>query len=127
MTSMSVLSTGYRGNANWRDMSEFAVHFTKPAEPTSAYDVIMKILWEGRIQPSGPFGAARNLVELADSQKSACFSEIPLDLLERLVTRRSLYGIGFRQDFLIGQGGALVWYLDKDSPAASSFQGLVRQ
>src|SRR4051812_10602931 len=41
---MSVLSTGYRGNADWRDMSEFAVHFTKPSLTASEYEVIMKIL-----------------------------------------------------------------------------------
>jgi hypothetical protein len=124
---MSVLSIGYRGNTNWRDMSEFAVHFTKPSTTNSAYDVILKILWEGRILPSGPFGAAKNLAEVVESQKSACFSEIPLDLLERLVARRSLYGIGFRQDVLTNRGGARVWYLDKGGPAADSFQALVRQ
>jgi hypothetical protein len=124
---MSVLSTGYRGNATWRDMSEFAVHFTKPSPTASAYEVIMKILWEALIAPTGPFGAAKNLTELGDSQKSACFSEIPLDLLERLVNRRSLYGIGFRQDFLISRAGARVWYLDRDGPRAESFQRLVRE
>ena len=68
-------------------MSEYAVHFTKAAEPASEYDVMLKILSEGRIIPGGPFGAARNLPELSESQKSACFSEIPLDLLERLIER----------------------------------------
>jgi hypothetical protein len=88
---------------------------------------MLKILWEGRILPSGPFGAVRNEHELAESQKSACLSEVPLDLLARLVARRSHYGIGFRQDFLVNHGGGRVWYLDKDGPAAAAFQELVRE
>ena len=71
---MSALSTGYRGNSDWRDMSEFAVHFTKASPTASEYEVIMKILWEGTILPAGPLGAAKNLTELGDTQKSACFS-----------------------------------------------------
>jgi hypothetical protein len=117
---------GYRGNPDWRDMSEYAVHFTKASGTTSAYDVMLKILWEGRIEPTGPLGAARNLTELAESQRSACFSEIPLDLLARLIARRSLYGIGFRQDFLGDHGGARVWYLDKGGAAAEAFKETVR-
>jgi hypothetical protein len=123
---MATLSTGYRGNPDWRDMSEYAVHFTKASATTSAYDVMLKILGEGQIEPTGPLGAARNLTELGDSQKSACFSEIPLDLLARVIARRSLYGIGFRQDFLINHGGARVWYLDKDGSASAAFQEAVR-
>jgi hypothetical protein len=107
-------------------MSEYAVHFTKGAVADSAYDVMLKILWEGRILPGGPWGTARSLAELGDSQKSACFSEIPLDLLSRLIERRSLYGIGLHQRVLVERGGARVWYLDKDSPAAVSFQAIVR-
>lgn len=123
---MAILATGYRGNPDWRDMSEYAVHFTKASPTLSAYDVMMKILWEGRIQATGPLGAARHLAELGDSQKSACFSEIPLDLLARLIARRSLYGVGFRQDVLVNHGGARVWYLDRDGPAAAAFQEVVR-
>jgi hypothetical protein len=108
-------------------MSEYAVHFTKASPPLSAYDAMLSILWDGMINPTGPLGAARNLEELGASQWSACFSEIPLDLLVRLIDRRSLYGIGFREDFLVDQGGARVWYLDKDGPAAESFTETVRE
>lgn len=108
-------------------MSEYVVHFAKAARSADEYSVMLKILSEGRILPSGPFGAARKLRELGDSQRSACFSEIPLDLLERLIKRRdSLYGVGFRQDLLTAKGGARVWYLDKDGSAAGSFQTVVR-
>ncbi|HXH35940.1 MAG TPA: hypothetical protein VNJ54_16290 [Plantibacter sp.] len=108
-------------------MSEYVVHFTKPSAVRSAYDVMISILSEGVIRVGGPFGAARNVEGLGDSQRSACFSEIPLDLLYRLVERRSLYGIGFRQDFLMHSGGARVWYLDKGGLAATAFQGAVYQ
>jgi hypothetical protein len=114
-------SPGYRGHPDWRDMSEYAVHFTKPAGLKSAYDVMTTILSEGRIIASGPWGAARKIPGLSLSQHSACFSEIPLDLLDRLVERRSKYGIGFRQDFLIKRGGGRVWYLDKDGVPAYNF------
>jgi hypothetical protein len=126
MNTPPVLSTGYRGNPQWRDMSEYAVHFTKPANSTSAYDVMLAILWEGRIRTGGPFGAARRVAGLGESQCSACLSEIPLDLLARLIQRRSLYGIGFRQDFLVEKGGARVWYLDKDGTVAAAFKEVVR-
>jgi hypothetical protein len=29
LCAVSQLTTGYRGNRNWRDMSEYAVHFTQ--------------------------------------------------------------------------------------------------
>jgi hypothetical protein len=106
-------------------MSEYAVHFTKPAPGASAYEVMRKILWEGRINLGAPQGAARGLVRLGDSQRPACFSEIPLDMLARLVDRRSQYGIGFHQRFLIDSGGARVWYLDKDGRVAAAFQAVV--
>lgn len=61
---------------------EYAVHFTNGVE------TLMKIPWR-KIEPSEPLRAARNLVELEDTQKSAYFSEIPLDLLGRLTARSS--------------------------------------
>jgi hypothetical protein len=76
--------------------------------------------------PSGPFGAARKLTELGDSQRSACVSARFLWICSRLIARRSLYGIGFRQDFLVDHGGARVWYLDKGGPAAQAFSETVR-
>src|SRR5262245_7804519 len=87
---------GYRGNASWRDMSEYVVHFTKDVgESTSAYSSMLSILSAGEIGSYTRFGAARSLDALGDTQNSACFSEIPLDRLNRLVYRRSQFGIGF--------------------------------
>ncbi len=112
---------GYRGHAGWRDMSEYVVHFTKEMQDRSAYDTMMSILSEQRLMAVGAFGIARGLSALGDTQKSVCFSEVPLDRLDRLVDRRGTkFGIGFRQDVLVRAGGGRVWYVDKDSPLAEA-------
>lgn len=116
---------GYRGRADWRDMSEYALHFTKASPTISAYSVMMHILSTGHLKPSGPFGAARNLGALGNTQEAVCFSEVPLDRLDRLVERRSSYGIAFRQEFLVGKGGARVWYVDNVGPVARTLRGMV--
>jgi hypothetical protein len=106
-------------------MSEYAVHFTKGDGTTSAYWVMMNILATGRLEASGPFGAARSLDALANTQMAVCFSEIPLDRLDRLVERRSNYGIAFKQDFLVTKGGARVWYVDNEGQVARTLRGMV--
>jgi len=111
------MSLGYRGNPSWRDMSDYVVHFTKDTEQNTAYDNMMSILWGGQLIPGGRFGAARKFDELGDSQSCVCFSEIPLDLLGRMVERRSAFGVGFRRQTLIDAGGARVWYVDKGTAA----------
>lgn len=118
----------YRGQAGWRDMSEYVVHFTKQVGPTSPYRAMMFILSGCEVRAGGPWGCARNLDDqLGGSQRAACFSEVPLDLLGRLVGRRSSFGIGFHQEVLLRSGGMRVWYLDLDTPAALAFNELKRQ
>lgn len=56
------MALGYRGNASWRDMSEYVVHFTKDLVGTSAYDSMLGILSEGRLRTGEPLGAARKLM-----------------------------------------------------------------
>jgi hypothetical protein len=63
-------------------------------------------------------GATRKVPELREHHRVVCFSEIPLDMLDRLIERRSLYGLGFRKDFVVSNGGAPLWYLDKDGAQA---------
>ena len=107
-------------------MSEYAVHFTKDGDGReSAYWTMMKILSSGCLNPSGPFGAARGLDALGDTQRSVCFSEIPLDCLSRLVERRSFYGVAFRQEFLVRAGGGRVWYADNMGPLAQTVRDMV--
>lgn len=149
---------GYRGHDDWKDMSDFVVHFTRPMplneisaparndpdrptrmevvgailaklrkEDRSGYYPWIDILGEGRLRPGDKLlGLGRNIVAVADLHRVVCFSEIPLDMLDRLIERRSLYGIGFRKDVVIAKGGAPLWYLDKDSTQAKLFQQLVR-
>lgn len=102
------------------------MHFTKEGSTgTSAYSSMLSILSSGEISARSPFGVARKLEPLDKTQQSACFSEIPLDRLDRLVERRSSYGIGFHQDYLVKAGGGRVWYIDNESHLARSVQELV--
>jgi Putative abortive phage resistance protein AbiGi, antitoxin len=150
---------GYRGRDDWRDMSDYVVHFTKPpkrtrpvpdpprpanpgrlslkelvehirtdqARDTTGYTQMMSILYSGELTPGpAPLGAARKLSELGDSQRVVCFSEIPLDMLGRLVERRSRYGIGFRKDVLVGKGGTPLWYVDRESPQAAAVREIIQ-
>ena len=81
---------GYRGHADWRDMSEYVVHFAKDVPGgKSAYNSMISILYSGKLEARTRFGAIRWSDALGDSQGSVCFSEIPLDRLDRLVQRRS--------------------------------------
>ncbi|MCE9666475.1 abortive infection system antitoxin AbiGi family protein [Myxococcus stipitatus] len=110
---------GYQANPQWRDMSDFVVHFTKPGPPFGdAYQNMMNILGTRTLIPGAEgFGLARREAVVAERHRSVCFSEIPLDQLKRLVHRRSLYGIGFSKSFVLSQGGGPVWYVQYASPA----------
>lgn len=68
-----------------------------------------------------PFGAGRLDAPNKDSQRVACFSEVPFGQLSRLVTRRSRFGIGFTKKFATKQGANPIWYLEKDGPGALAF------
>jgi len=111
---------GYRDQLGWRDMSDFVVHFTKDGD-VSAFDVLEQILNSLEVKAVRPFGMARNMGAVTPTQKSACFSEIPLDMLTRLVERRrSSYGLGFHQSLIVASGGGRVWYADKDGAISHS-------
>ena len=104
-------------------MSEYVVHFTKDGQ-RPAYDQMMSILSSRRLEAGGPFGIARGLGGPNFTQRSVCFSEVPLDRLDRLVERRSRYGIGFIQEALLAAGGGRVWYVNKDTALADAVQML---
>lgn len=112
---------GYRGNKTWRDMSEYVVHFTSRCDGKPPRDVLKAILSDGQLKPKTRFGTARGMVMLGESQLAVCFSEIPLDLLDRLVTRRSSCGLAFRKEFLVESGGGRVWYIENDGPVARAY------
>lgn len=122
---------GYRGNPTWRDMSEYVVHFCRTRQ------ALIDILTSGDIEGRTPFGWAREFEQEREAarrrgeqlhgyptQKSVCLSEVPLDLLDRLVARRGFWGLGFRKQSVIDDGGAPVWYVEKDTALASALTGL---
>ena len=122
---------GYRGNPTWRDMSEYIVHFCRTRE------ALMAILTSGAIEDAHHLGWAREFEQERDAakqrgerlidyptQKSVCLSEVPLDLLDRLVARRGPWGLGFTKKSVVADGGAPVWYVEKDTALASALEGL---
>ena len=115
---------GYRGNAHWRDMSEYVVHFTKDTpDGQDAYRNMLSILHDGCLRPGdrmlGTVPFLRRWPPAIELHQCVCLSEIPLDQLDRLTSRRSVLGIGFRKTYLAEQGGVRVWYIDKDAPVGN--------
>jgi hypothetical protein len=85
----------------------------------SGYFPWMEILGGGVLRPGGkPLGAASSVPLIGPNQRAVCFSETPLDMLERIVCTRSAYGLGFRKDTLLEKNGAPIWYLDADGEQA---------
>lgn len=111
---------------SWHDISSYVVHFVKQPD---AYSTIMSILSEGRlVRGEQPFGAARHVRAIRESQRAVCLSEIPLGHLARLVDRRkSCHGIGFTKRLAIDQGAAPLWYLEEGSHAQQAFASLVNR
>lgn len=96
---------GYRGDPKWRDMSDFLVHFTAQAS-------LLSILHDGMIEAREQFGWFRTDAATTHLRMSACFSEVPIDQIERLAARRGHFGIGFRREFVKASGGGRVWYAE---------------
>jgi hypothetical protein len=113
---------GYRGRAEWRDMSDFLVHLTDSRES------FISIVREDSIA-AAPLGAVKGhpALDRLPSQKSCCLSEIPLDYLDRLTDRHGLYGLGFSKQFIQGVGGVRVWYLDKGVETADALFESIRR
>lgn len=110
---------------SWEDFSEFVTHFTKPTPPRSEYDNQMSICGTCHLSAANPFGIARSLAPNIDTQKTVCFSEVPLHCLDRLAKRRSRYGIGFTKKFAKTKGAQPVWYVGKDSEQRNSIDQLM--
>jgi hypothetical protein len=113
------VSLGYRGNSNWRDMSDYLVHLTKDPKSFSS------ILKAGHIKATGPFGWLSTHASVPDSQKSCCLSEIPMDYLPRLAEQHGQFGVVFSRGFVEAEGGCRVWYLEKGSVPADTLRDLM--
>ncbi|MGH3005640.1 MAG: hypothetical protein ACRDOS_07035 [Gaiellaceae bacterium] len=133
----------------------YAVHFTRGNDPVSAakartalpsspshveivkwlsdtddtgYRASLSILWDCFIRPTTyALGVGQSVRELKDAHRSACFSESTLDDLAQLILTRSLYGVGFRQEFLHSHGGRRVTYLPHGGLEAKKWAHDIRE
>lgn len=112
-------------DAQWADLSEYLVHFTRDSGDASAYENMLSILSSGTLEARNDFGAARSAAPAA-TQRCVCFSEIPLHQLKRLADRRSDYGVGFTKSFLAASGAAPVWYPPLGTRTAQAVASMVR-
>lgn len=99
---------GTQQHRNARDLSDYLVHMTTTPQ------ALASIVTSGRIEARNPFGLGRSFHMVEDKHKAACFTEMPLSELDRLRDRRKSWGIAFKRDFVLKQGGQRVWYLDID-------------
>jgi hypothetical protein len=108
---------------------EFAARMERLNEESSpGYNRMMSILWDGTVDPfEEPHGAGKDVPEVAETHRSAAFSEVPLHLLDRLIAGRSEFGIGFPQEFLLAHGGGRVWYLEADGAPADAIRRQVAE
>jgi hypothetical protein len=111
--------------STWTDMSDFVVHFSRDYEGKSAYENMLSILHSRTIQARNAFGIAKKLAPDVTSQKTVCFSEVPLHKLSRLAEARSDYGIVFRKDIIIHLHGNPILYAYKDHPATAAIRQLM--
>jgi hypothetical protein len=107
-------------------MSDFVVHFAKEYENRSGYDNMLSILHSRRIEARNPFGIAKDKAPDIDTQKVACFSEVPLQRLSRLAKARSDYGIVFRKDIVIHRKANPILYAYKDHAVLSALKELMK-
>jgi hypothetical protein len=89
-----------------RDLSEYLVHMTRTPHDLASINT------SGRIEARNRFGLGRSLDMVAEKHLSACFTEMPLSELGRLRDRGKLWGIAFKREFVLNQGGQRVWYVD---------------
>ena len=98
---------GPQKDPKWRDMSDYLVHFTNSA------DSLLSILYAQEVESRSAFGWARKDRKTREMHMSACFSEVPVDQLDRLVKRHGAFGIAFRRDYVLSRKGQRVWYLQQ--------------
>lgn len=112
---------GYRNDPKWRDMSDYLVHFT------DTIDNLRSIIFTGEVKAINSYGWGRRITEVLEKHRSACLSEIPLDMLDRLVSRHGQFGIAFRKQLVLDSGGSRVWYLNEGYATSTFLQNVVNQ
>lgn len=122
-----------RSEAGWHDMSGHVVHLVRGASQREAYDNIISILADGRLEARSPFGAARAGAPDVASQHCVCFSEIPVDQLGRVIERRlpsdrtAWHGIAFTKTHLVDRGGGPIMYAYDGTPQAEAIERMMRE
>ena len=122
----------------WEDFSEHLTHFTKAdrenvsefwgvsLDRSTAYDAFLSILSSRRVRAAKAFGIARHDAPSDRPQRAACFSEIPLHCLDRLVDARSRLGIGFTKKFATSKGALPIWYVEKGSTQYDAVHSIMK-
>lgn len=105
------------------DLSTFVVHFTRDTPPSSAYDNLLSILKTWQLEARNTYGMAKTLAdrfpEVAATQRTACFTETPLEhawMMCSDIDNRDIrfdgYGVAFTKTYARRRGANPVWYLD---------------
>jgi hypothetical protein len=107
------------------DLSTFLVHFTRDSGDgaTTSQDNLLNILKTSRLKARNTYGMAGQLAErfteVADTQRTVCFTETPLEhtwMMCRPIADRRFrfngYGLAFTKSFARRRGANPVWYLD---------------
>jgi len=107
------------------DLSTFLVHFTRESDDgkTTSQDNLLSILKKCKLKARNTYGMAgrlaRRFPEVADTQRSVCFTETPLEhawMMCRPIADRRFrfdgYGLAFTKSFARRRGVNPVWYLD---------------
>ncbi len=115
-----------------RYTSDELTHFVGQRYPTDdeRYDLLLKIIREGRLKASGIPGAGGEAAsgpilsitgpgkisdETAVRGQIVCFCDIPLSGLGLHMEKYGSFGIAFRKSFLVTKGANPVFYVAKDS------------
>lgn len=108
---------------NRSDLSRFLVHFTREEGSISAEERLLNILSDQTLEAKTPHGMAAKLepflVGTELSQRSACFTETPIEHCRMLVheikgraIKLSPYGVIFTKEFAAKRNCNPVWYLN---------------
>ncbi|WP_411902743.1 hypothetical protein [Methylorubrum thiocyanatum] len=112
-------------------MSEHVLHVVRGRSADESYGNVISILGGGRLLARNPFGAAREVAPDPSSQNCVCFSEIPVELIGRVIERRlpsdrsSWHGVAFTKAFLVGRGGGPIMYAYDGTPQAEALRTLM--
>jgi hypothetical protein len=113
-------------------MSAHVVHLVRGASSQDAYWSIIGILSSGRLVAQNSFGIAKSSAPVAASQRAVCFSEAPVEMLDRIARRRvpegprGWHGIGFTKEFMVERGGGPILYAYDGSPQSDAIRSMMR-